>query len=154
MFIPADALDLNKPPCYEYLNCVVLGLCAGVEVGKPTHFTIYTKGAGKAKPEVHFTGAAKGETVRDFEIIDNHDYSYTVRYTAVQQVRRLPVLIHITELIDEVMLTVVCVHQGNVSVTVCHGGDPIPKSPFNISVAPPLDLNKVKVQGLNNSEYL
>ncbi|XP_036977555.1 filamin-C-like isoform X9 [Acanthopagrus latus] len=96
----------------------------GVEVGKPTHFTIYTKGAGKAKPEVHFTGAAKGEAVRDFEIIDNHDYSYTVRYTAVQ--------------------------QGNVSVTVCHGGDPIPKSPFNISVAPPLDLNKVKVQGLNN----
>ena len=52
------------------------------------------------------------------------------------------------------MFTVVCVHQGNVSVTVCHGGDPIPKSPFNISVAPPLDLNKVKVQGLNNSEYL
>ncbi|KAE8281128.1 Filamin-C [Larimichthys crocea] len=96
----------------------------GVEVGKPTHFTIYTKGAGKAKPEVHFTGAAKGEAVRDFEIIDNHDYSYTVRYTAVQ--------------------------QGNMSITVCHGGDPIPKSPFNISVAPPLDLNKVKVQGLNN----
>uniref|UniRef100_A0A674E2F1 Filamin C n=1 Tax=Salmo trutta TaxID=8032 RepID=A0A674E2F1_SALTR len=57
----------------------------GVEVGKPTHFTIYTKGAGKAKPEVHFTGAAKGDAVRDFEIIDNHDYSYTVRYTAVQQ---------------------------------------------------------------------
>uniref|UniRef100_A0A8C8EVG2 Calponin-homology (CH) domain-containing protein n=1 Tax=Oncorhynchus tshawytscha TaxID=74940 RepID=A0A8C8EVG2_ONCTS len=56
----------------------------GVEVGKPTHFTIYTKGAGKAKPEVHFTGAAKGDAVRDFEIIDNHDYSYTVRYTAVQ----------------------------------------------------------------------
>ncbi|XP_070848283.1 filamin-C-like isoform X7 [Chaetodon trifascialis] len=96
----------------------------GVEVGKPTHFTIYTKGAGKAQPEVHFTGAAKGEAVRDFEIIDNHDYSYTVRYTAVQ--------------------------QGNMSITVCHGGDPIPKSPFNITVAPPLDLNKVKVQGLNN----
>uniref|UniRef100_A0A4W5RAH6 Filamin C n=1 Tax=Hucho hucho TaxID=62062 RepID=A0A4W5RAH6_9TELE len=96
----------------------------GVEVGKPTHFTIYTKGAGKAKPEVHFTGAAKGEAVRDFEIIDNHDYSYTVRYTAVQ--------------------------QGNMSISICHGGDPIPKSPFNITVAPPLDLNKVKVQGLNN----
>uniref|UniRef100_A0A3Q2PCJ9 Filamin C n=1 Tax=Fundulus heteroclitus TaxID=8078 RepID=A0A3Q2PCJ9_FUNHE len=92
--------------------------------GKPTHFTIYTKGAGKAKPEVHFIGAAKGEAVRDFEIIDNHDYSYTVRYTAVQ--------------------------QDNMSITVCHGGDPIPKSPFSITVAPPLDLNNVKVQGLNN----
>ncbi|KAM6987094.1 filamin-C isoform 14-T14 [Aplochiton taeniatus] len=96
----------------------------GVEVGKPTHFTIFTKGAGKAKPEVHFTGPAKGDAVRDFEIIDNHDYSYTVRYTAVQ--------------------------QGNVSITICHGGDPVPKSPFNISVAPALDLSKVKVQGLNN----
>ncbi|CAL8405191.1 unnamed protein product [Arctogadus glacialis] len=57
----------------------------GVEVGKPTHFTIFTKGAGKATPEVSFTGALKGEAVRDFEIIDNHDYSYTVRYSATQQ---------------------------------------------------------------------
>nr|XP_054595919.1 filamin-C isoform X3 [Nothobranchius furzeri] len=96
----------------------------GVEVGKPSHFNIYTKGAGKAKPEVGFIGATDGEAVRDFEVIDNHDYSYTVRYTALQ--------------------------QGNMSITVCHGGDPIPKSPFSISVAPPLDLNKVKVHGLNN----
>lgn len=78
----------NKPLDYfVFIYFTSLGLSAGVEVGKPTHFTIYTKGAGKAKPEVHFTGAAKGEAVRDFEIIDNHDYSYTVRYTAVQQVR-------------------------------------------------------------------
>uniref|UniRef100_A0A670JMW4 Filamin C n=1 Tax=Podarcis muralis TaxID=64176 RepID=A0A670JMW4_PODMU len=60
----------------------------GVEVGKPTHFTVFTKGAGKAKLDVHFAGATKGEVVRDFEIIDNHDYSYTVKYTAVQQVSR------------------------------------------------------------------
>uniref|UniRef100_A0A3P8URD4 Filamin C n=1 Tax=Cynoglossus semilaevis TaxID=244447 RepID=A0A3P8URD4_CYNSE len=97
----------------------------GVEVGKPTHFTIYTKGAGKATPEVNFTfTGTKGEVVKDFEIIDNHDYSYTVRYTAVQ--------------------------QGNMSICVSHGGDAIPKSPFLVSVAPPLDLNKVKVQGMNN----
>lgn len=63
---------------------------AGVEAGKPTHFTIFTKGAGKAQPEVGFSGGGtgvKGEVVRDFEIIDNHNYSYTVRYTAEQQVR-------------------------------------------------------------------
>lgn len=96
----------------------------GVEVGKPTHFTIYTKGAGKATPEVQFTTAGKGEAVSDFEIIDNHDYSFTVRYTALE--------------------------QGNLNISVCHGGDPIPKSPFIITVAPSLDLNKVKVQGLNN----
>ncbi|XP_064417245.1 filamin-C isoform X3 [Latimeria chalumnae] len=96
----------------------------GVEVGKPTHFTVFTKGAGKAKLDVHFAGVVKGEAVCDFEIIDNHDYSYTVRYTAVQ--------------------------QGNLTITITYGGDPIPKSPFTIIVAPALDLNKVKVQGLNN----
>uniref|UniRef100_A0A8B9LT41 Filamin C, gamma a (actin binding protein 280) n=1 Tax=Astyanax mexicanus TaxID=7994 RepID=A0A8B9LT41_ASTMX len=95
----------------------------GVQVDTPTHFTIFTKGAGKAKPEVHFSTGQKGNPVKDFEIIDNHDYSYTVKYTALQ--------------------------QGNMSISVTHGGDPVPKSPFNISVAPPLDLSKVKVQGLN-----
>lgn len=44
--------------------------------------------------------------------------------------------------------------QGNMSISVCHGGDPIPKSPFTITVAPPLDLNKVKVQGLNTSKSI
>uniref|UniRef100_A0A8K9WSS4 Calponin-homology (CH) domain-containing protein n=1 Tax=Oncorhynchus mykiss TaxID=8022 RepID=A0A8K9WSS4_ONCMY len=96
----------------------------GVEAGTPTHFTIFTKGAGKAKPKVQFTAAElKGEAVRDFEIIDNHDYSYTVKYTAV--------------------------HQGQMTISVTHGGDPIPKSPFNITVAPPVDLGKVKVTGLD-----
>nr|XP_057930810.1 filamin-C-like [Doryrhamphus excisus] len=95
----------------------------GVEVGTPTHFTIYTKGAGKAKPEVQFAASGPGEAVRDFEIIDNHDYSYTVKYTALQ--------------------------QGNMAIKVTHGGDLIPKSPFHITVAPALDIGKVKVEGLD-----
>ncbi|XP_051545387.1 filamin-C-like [Myxocyprinus asiaticus] len=95
----------------------------GVQVDIPTHFTIFTKGAGKAKPEVQFKTAVKGDVVKDFEIIDNHDYSYTVKYTAL--------------------------HQGEMAIMVTHGGDPIPKSPFSITVAPPLDLGKVNVQGLN-----
>lgn len=70
-------------------HCLWVG-SPGVEVGKPTHFTVLTKGAGKAKLDVHFAGAGKGEAVRDFEIIDNHDYSYTVKYTAVQQVGSAP----------------------------------------------------------------
>lgn len=44
-------------------------------------------------------------------------------------------------------------HQGNMAVAVCHGGDPIPKSPFHILVAPLLDLSKISIQGLNSSEY-
>lgn len=39
------------------------------------------------------------------------------------------------------------------AIVVTHGGDPIPKSPFKITVAPSLDLGKVKVQGLNESKH-
>lgn len=38
------------------------------------------------------------------------------------------------------------------AISVTHGGDPIPKSPFHIAVAPPLDIGKVKVQGLDTSK--
>lgn len=38
-------------------------------------------------------------------------------------------------------------------VLVAYGGDPIPKSPFTVGVAAPLDLSKVKVNGLENSKY-
>lgn len=54
---------------------------AGVESGKPTHFTVLTKGAGKAPLDVTFSSA-----VKDFDIIDNYDYSHTVKYTPAQQV--------------------------------------------------------------------
>ncbi|XP_051548052.1 filamin-C [Myxocyprinus asiaticus] len=95
----------------------------GVQVDIPAHFTIFTKGAGNAKPEVQFNTAIKGDAVKDFEIIDNHDYSYTVKYTAL--------------------------HQGEMAIMVTHGGDPIPKSPFNITVTRSVDLGKVKVQAFN-----
>ncbi|KAG5835871.1 hypothetical protein ANANG_G00248600 [Anguilla anguilla] len=97
---------------------------AGVENGKPTHFTVFTKGAGKAPVDVQFSGAGKGEPVRDFEIIDNYDYSHTVKYTPVQ--------------------------QGEMAVAVTYGGDPIPKSPYSVGVAAPLDLSKIKVGGLES----
>lgn len=43
--------------------------------------------------------------------------------------------------------------QGNMAISITHGGDPIPKSPFHITVAPPLDIGKVKVEGLDNSKF-
>jgi len=47
----------------------------------------------------------------------------------------------------------VCVRfQGNMAISVTHGGDPVPKSPFHISVAPPLDLSKITVEGLDTSK--
>lgn len=39
------------------------------------------------------------------------------------------------------------------TISVTHGGDPIPKSPFNITVAPAMDIGKVKVDGLDTSKW-
>ncbi|XP_066452678.1 filamin-B isoform X7 [Eleutherodactylus coqui] len=97
---------------------------SGVENGKPTHFTVFTKGAGKAPVDVKFSGPSPADAVKDFEIIDNYDYSHTVRYTPVQ--------------------------QGKMKVDVNYGGDPIPKSPFSVGVAAPLDLSKIKINGLDS----
>ncbi|XP_071982752.1 filamin-B isoform X2 [Engystomops pustulosus] len=97
---------------------------SGVENGKPTHFTVFTKGAGKAPVDVKFNGSSPGDAVKDFEIIDNYDYSHTVRYTPVQ--------------------------QGKMKVDVNYGGDPIPKSPFSVGVTAPLDLSKIKINGLDS----
>ncbi|TFJ96769.1 Filamin-C [Platysternon megacephalum] len=94
----------------------------GVELGKPTHFTVNAKAGGRAPLDVQFTGPAKGEAVRDSEVIDNHDGTHTVKYTPVQ--------------------------QGNLGVAVTYGGDHIPKSPFSVGVAPSLDLSKIKITGL------
>ncbi|XP_074525668.1 filamin B a [Halichoeres trimaculatus] len=90
---------------------------AGIESGKPTHFTVLTKGAGKAPLDVSFS-----TPVKDFDIIDNYDYSQTVKYTPAQ--------------------------QGEMAISVKFGGDPIPKSPFKVDVAAPLDLNKVNVDNM------
>lgn len=57
-----------------------------MELNKPTHFTVNTKAAGKAKLDAQFTGPNKGEAVRDFDILNNHDGTHTVKYTPVQQV--------------------------------------------------------------------
>ncbi|MGH0123640.1 UNVERIFIED_CONTAM: hypothetical protein FKN15_012780 [Acipenser sinensis] len=97
---------------------------AGVESEKPTHFTVFTKGAGKAPLDVQFSAPLKGEAVRDFEIIDNYDYSHTVKYTPVQ--------------------------QGSLGVVVMYGGDSIPRSPFSVGVAAPLDLSRVAVNNLES----
>ncbi|XP_029102180.1 filamin-A-like isoform X2 [Scleropages formosus] len=94
----------------------------GVELNKPTHFTVNTKGAGKAKLDVKFTGPTRAEAVRDFDVVNNNDGTHTVKYTPVQ--------------------------QGNMGVNVTYGGDSIPKSPFPVTVAPSVDLSKVKVSGL------
>ncbi|KAE8293044.1 Filamin-A [Larimichthys crocea] len=97
---------------------------SGVELNKPTHFTVSTKGAGKANLDCNFSGPTKGEAVKDFEIVNNHDNTHTVKYTPVQ--------------------------QGALGVAVTYGGDHIPKSPFNVAVAPSVDLSKINITGLGD----
>ncbi|XP_006631014.2 filamin-B isoform X2 [Lepisosteus oculatus] len=125
--IPASPFRVKVEPSHDASKVKAEGPGlgrSGMESGKPTHFTVFTKGAGKAPLDVHFTGPERGEPVCDFEIIDNYDYSHTVRYTPVQ--------------------------QGDLGVAVTYGGDPIPNSPFSVGVAAPLDLNKIKVDGLDS----
>lgn len=62
-------------------------LLSGVELNKPTHFTVSTKGAGKANLDCTFSGPTKVEAAKDVEVINNHDNTHTVKYTPVQQVR-------------------------------------------------------------------
>ncbi|XP_044307316.1 filamin-B isoform X3 [Varanus komodoensis] len=125
--IPASPFRVKVEPSHDASKVKAEGpglSKTGVENGKPTHFTVFTKGAGKAPLDVHFSGPRAGDAVKELDIIDNYDYSHTVRYTPVQ--------------------------QGNMNILVNYGGDPIPRSPFTVGVAAPLDLSKVKLNGLEN----
>ncbi|XP_075794972.1 filamin-B isoform X6 [Pelodiscus sinensis] len=125
--IPASPFRVKVDPSHDATKVKAEGPGlnkTGVENGKPTHFTVFTKGAGKAPLDVQFSGLVPGNAVKDLDIIDNYDYSHTVKYTPVQ--------------------------QGPMNVSVTYGGDPVPKSPFTVGVAAPLDLSKIKVNGLEN----
>lgn len=113
----------------------------GVESGKPTHFTVLTKGAGKAPVDVSFSSP-----VRDYDVIDNYDYSQTVKYTPAQQVRRRPPRRPPAETTRP--RSPLC-PQGELTIVVTFGGDAIAKSPFVVGVAAPLDLDKVNVDDLD-----
>uniref|UniRef100_G3NI02 Filamin B n=1 Tax=Gasterosteus aculeatus TaxID=69293 RepID=G3NI02_GASAC len=118
--VPQSPFNIKVEPSHDASKVKAEGpgvARTGVEAGKPTHFTVLTKGAGKAPLDVSFSSP-----VSDFDIIDNYDYSQTVKYTPVQ--------------------------QGEQSVTVKFGGDAISKSPFKVGVAAPLDLSKVIVDDL------
>ncbi|XP_061423004.1 filamin-A-like [Lethenteron reissneri] len=95
----------------------------GVQVGNPTHFKVFAQGAGRGKVNVEFTGAGKGELVRDFHIREEPGDTHSVEYTPLQ--------------------------PGNMAVAVKYGGDLIPRSPFTVGVTPAVDVSKVRVNGLD-----
>uniref|UniRef100_A0A3Q4HHD8 Filamin B n=1 Tax=Neolamprologus brichardi TaxID=32507 RepID=A0A3Q4HHD8_NEOBR len=117
--VPQSPFSVKVDPSHDASKVKAEGPgLARVESGKPTHFTVLTKGAGKAPLDVTFSSA-----VKDFDIIDNYDYSQTVKYTPAQ--------------------------QGELTILVKFGGDPIAKSPFTVGVAAPLDLSKVTVDNMD-----
>uniref|UniRef100_A0A7M4FPR4 Filamin B n=1 Tax=Crocodylus porosus TaxID=8502 RepID=A0A7M4FPR4_CROPO len=125
--IPASPFRVKVDPSHDASKVKAEGPGlnkSGVENGKPTHFTVFTKGAGKAPLGVQFSGPMPGEAVMDMDVIDNYDYSHTIKYTPLQ--------------------------QGPMKISVTYGGDPVPKSPFTVGVAAPLDVSKIKVNGLEN----
>ncbi|XP_074499247.1 filamin-A isoform X3 [Sebastes fasciatus] len=125
--IPMTPIRIKVDPSHDASKVKAEGAGlsrSGVELNKPTHFTVNTKAAGKANLDCNFSAPIKGEAVKDFEIINNHDNTHTVKYTPVQ--------------------------QGPLGVAVTYGGDHIPKSPFNVAVAPTLDLSKINITGLGD----
>uniref|UniRef100_U3K7V6 Filamin C n=1 Tax=Ficedula albicollis TaxID=59894 RepID=U3K7V6_FICAL len=86
--IPSSPFRIKVDPSHDATKVKAEGpglSRTGVEVGTPTHFRVQTRGAGKAPLDVRFVGTGPGPAVADFEVIDNHDYSYTVKYTPLQQ---------------------------------------------------------------------
>ncbi|KAJ8396992.1 hypothetical protein AAFF_G00010460 [Aldrovandia affinis] len=125
--VPMTPIRINVDPSHDASRVMAEGpglSRRGVELSKPTHFTVCTKGADKAELDVQFTSTANGEAVRDFDIINNHDNTYTIKYTPVQ--------------------------KGIMGVKVTYGSDSIPRSPFSVPVSPSLDLNKIQVSGLGD----
>ncbi|XP_056886681.1 filamin-B isoform X1 [Takifugu flavidus] len=119
--VPQSPFHVNVDPSHDASKVKAEGpglARTGIESGKPTHFTVLTKGAGKAAVDVSFSSP-----VKDFDIIDNYNYSQTVKYTPAK--------------------------QGELTIVVTFGGDPIAKSPFTVGVAAPLDLDKVNVDNLD-----
>lgn len=94
--------------------------------------------------------------MKDVDVIDNHDNTYTVKYTPVQQVSTWSPQAAPQPLVSPqgITLTILTlgIPQGPVGVSITYGGDPIPKSPFSVGVSPSLDLSKIKVSGLGESK--
>ena len=82
----------------------------GIQAGKYTDFTVYTKGAGEGQVSVKVIDPRGGEDV-DIIIEPQEDAQYFVEYQPV--------------------------NAGKHTIKVMFGGQPISKSPFHVMVSPP-----------------
>lgn len=101
------------------------GLEKDVKPNVPTHFNVNCQEAGNADLGV----AIKGPNGRELpiQLTDNENGTYSVDYVAPE--------------------------PGNYVVNMTYGGLKVPQSPINVNVKPPVDISKIKVEGLSPSKY-
>uniref|UniRef100_A0A914UJL9 Calponin-homology (CH) domain-containing protein n=1 Tax=Plectus sambesii TaxID=2011161 RepID=A0A914UJL9_9BILA len=97
------------------------GVEPGVRSLQPTHFVIDAKNAGPGEVEVALSDALTGGAV-DLDVLDNHDGSFTIKYTAPR--------------------------PGSYQLRVVFAGHDL--LPIQINVQPHLDVGGIRVEGLDN----
>lgn len=101
------------------------GLEKGVKSNIPTHFNVDCREAGPGKLDVKLLSLEDREL--PISLTDNEDGTYTVDYMPPQ--------------------------PGNYTVNLNYGGLKVPQCPIKVNVQPHVDVSKVKVDGLEPSEY-
>lgn len=101
------------------------GLEKGVKSNIGTHFNVDCREAGPGKLDVKLLSPEDREL--PISLTDNEDGTYTVDYVVPQ--------------------------PGNYTVNLNYGGLSVPQCPIKINVQPHVDVSKVKVDGLEPSEY-
>ena len=128
--IPAAPIDITVSPNHDASKVRADGPGLepkGVEAEKPTHFTIFARGAGKGQPGVVVTNE-NGQEIADAVITSAGDGSFNVQYVAMT--------------------------DGAAQVHVSYGGDAIPESPFCIHIAQALNIEMVQVHSMIDSCFV
>lgn len=102
------------------------GLEKGVKSNTPTHFNVDCREAGDGDLDVTMT-SPDGHDL-PISLTSNEDGTYTVDYAAPQ--------------------------PGTYLVNLTYGNLKVPQCPIKVNVQPHIDISKVKVDGLEPSEYL
>lgn len=101
------------------------GLENGVKSNSPTHFNVNCREAGPGKLDVSMLNPEGREL--PISLTDNENGTYTVDYMPPQ--------------------------PGTYAVNLNYGGLKVPQCPIKVNVQPHVDVSKVKVDGLEPSEY-
>ena len=125
--IPNSPFKVNVTPATDSkkVNIFGPGLEKNVRTKTSTHFTIDTENAGPGEPKVLIKDE-KGYEI-PCKVVAKKKGVYLAEYTPP--------------------------NQGNLKVNVNYGGKPVSGCPIIVPVGPPLDVSKIKVEGLDTGKY-